>query len=297
MTITRTILLTGVHGQVGFELARTLQGLGRVVALDRRALNLSDLDQIRHVVRELKPTLIVNPAAYTAVDQAETDVTYAMRINAEAPGVLAEEAKRRNAVLIHYSTDYVFDGVKEGAYVEEDAPNPHSMYGQSKRMGECAITEVGGAHLILRTSWVYGQRGKNFLLTMRRLAAERSELQIVDDQMGAPTWAVTIAALTAQIIAQGIAASRSEEMWWRRHTGIYHLSAAGATSWYGFAQAIFALAPPASMPQLMPIRTEHYPRPAKRPANSRLCTDKLAHAFGLQMPDWREALQLCLAAE
>ncbi|CCD29094.1 dTDP-4-dehydrorhamnose reductase (dTDP-4-keto-L-rhamnose reductase) (dTDP-6-deoxy-L-mannose dehydrogenase) (dTDP-L-rhamnose synthetase) [Candidatus Glomeribacter gigasporarum BEG34] len=297
MTSAQTILLTGPNGQVGFELMRTLQGLGRVIALDRNALDLSDVSQIRRVARELKPAVIVNPAAYTAVDQAEEEVAQAMQINAEAPAALAEEAKRLNAVLIHYSTDYVFDGAKEGAYMEDDAPNPRSVYGRSKWMGERAIAEACGAHLILRTSWVYGRRGKNFLLTMRRLAAERSELHIVDDQIGAPTWAVTIAALTAQIVAQGVAASRSDEGWWMRRSGIYHLSAAGATSWYGFARAIFECAPPARTPRLVPINTEQYPRPAKRPAHSRLCTDKLAHTFGLHPPGWRAALQLCLAAD
>ena len=169
-----TILVTGVNGQVGFELARSLQGLGRVIAVDRSALDLADLDRVRSFVRELKPSIIVNPAAYTAVDKAETDVDLAMRINGEAPRVLAEEAARSSAVLIHYSTDYVFDGAKVGPYVESDATSPQNVYGRSKLAGEQAILETGCAHLILRTSWVYGRRGKNFLLTMLKLGAERS---------------------------------------------------------------------------------------------------------------------------
>ncbi|SAL34915.1 dTDP-4-dehydrorhamnose reductase [Caballeronia concitans] len=288
----RTILLTGVNGQVGFELARTLQGLGRVVAVDRSRLDLGDLDQVRRVVRELKPSLIVNPAAYTAVDKAETDVDAAMRANGEAPGVLAEEAKRVGAALVHYSTDYVFDGTKEGAYVEEDAVNPQNVYGKSKLAGEQAIAASGCDHLIFRTSWVYGTRGKNFLLTMLRLGAERDELSVVADQIGAPTWSVTIAALTANVLAQSVAAG---DGWWAEKSGVYHLTAGGSTSWHGFAQAIFELSALEKRPEVKPIPASAYPTPAIRPANSRMSGARLREVFGLEAPDWRDALSLCLA--
>jgi dTDP-4-dehydrorhamnose reductase len=289
----RTILLTGVNGQVGFELARTLQGLGRVVAVDRAGLDLGDLDQIRRVVREVKPSLIVNPAAYTAVDKAESDVDAAMRANGEAPGVLAEEAKRLNAALVHYSTDYVFDGTKDGAYVEDDAVNPQNIYGKSKLAGEQAIAASGCDHLIFRTSWVYGARGKNFLLTMLRLGAERDELSVVADQIGAPTWSVTIAALTANVLAQSMSGA---DDWWAEKSGVYHLTASGSTSWHGFAQAIFDISDLPKKPNVKAIPASSYPTPAARPANSRMSNDKLASTFGVRAPDWQDALRLCLAA-
>ena len=290
----QTILLTGVNGQVGFELARSLQGLGKVVALDRSELDLADLDQVRRVVREVKPGLIVNPAAHTAVDKAETDVEAAIRLNAEAPGVLAEEAKRLGAALIHYSTDYVFDGTKDGAYVESDAVNPQNVYGKSKLAGEQAIAAAGCAHLIFRTSWVYGTRGKNFLLTMLRLGAEREELSVVADQIGAPTWSNTIAALSANVLAQAPAVGEGD--WWQQHSGIYHLTASGVTSWHGFAGAIFEFSDLPRKPVVKPIPAASYPTPAARPANSRISNDKLADTFGVRAPDWRDALRLCMAA-
>ncbi len=289
----QTILLTGVNGQVGFELARSLQGLGKVVALGRNVLDLADLDQVRRVVREVKPGLIVNPAAHTAVDKAETDVEAAMRLNAEAPGVLAEEAKRLGAALVHYSTDYVFDGTKDGAYVESDAVNPQNVYGKSKLAGEQAIAAAGCAHLIFRTSWVYGTRGKNFLLTMLRLGAEREELGVVADQIGAPTWSATIAALSANVLAQTPATGEGD--WWQEHSGTYHLTASGATSWHGFAEAIFEFSDLAKKPVVKPIPASSYPTPAARPSNSRISNDKLASTFGVRAPDWREALRLCMA--
>lgn len=290
----QTILLTGVNGQVGFELARSLQGLGKVVALDRRELDLADLDQVRRVVREVKPGLIVNPAAHTAVDKAETDIEAAMRLNAETPGVLAEEAKRLGAALVHYSTDYVFDGTKDGAYVESDAVNPQNVYGKSKLAGEQAIAAAGCAHPIFRTSWVYGARGKNFLLTMLRLGADRDELSVVADQFGAPTWSNTIAALSASVLAQAPVVGEGD--WWQQHSGIYHLTASGATSWHGFAEAIFEFSDLAKKPVVKPIPAASYPTPAARPANSRISNDKLASTFGVRAPDWREALRLCMAA-
>lgn len=288
-----TILVTGVNGQVGFELLRSLQGLGRVVACDRSMLDLSDLERVRGVVRALKPSIIVNPAAYTAVDKAETDVDAARRLNAEVPRVFAEEAARTGAALVHYSTDYVFDGSKEGAYVETDPTNPQNVYGLTKLEGEQAVAATGCAHLILRTSWVYGRRGKNFLLTMLKLGSERPELRVVADQIGAPTWSKTIATATSHIVAQALAADGSD--WWARHSGVYHFTSAGATSWHGFAEAIFANAMGERAPKVVPIPASDYPVPAKRPSNSRLSHDKLTEAFGLRLPDWADALKLCLS--
>ncbi|MGF6923419.1 dTDP-4-dehydrorhamnose reductase [Paraburkholderia sp. 40] len=289
----RTILVTGVNGQVGYELARTLQGLGNVVAVDRSRLDLSNPDQIRAVVRDLRPALIVNPAAYTAVDKAEEERDLAMCINGEAPGVLAEEAKKLGAALIHYSTDYVFNGTKEGAYVEDDPTDPQNVYGRSKLAGEQAIAASGVNHLVLRTSWVYGTRGKNFLLTMLRLGADRPELKVVADQFGAPTWCNTIATLSAHLCAQSFAAEDGAK-WWDERSGIYHLCAGDSTSWHGFASAIFELADLPNRPNTLPIPAADYPTPAKRPANSRMSNDKLARVFGLVAPHWRDALKLCL---
>ncbi|KMY86504.1 dTDP-4-dehydrorhamnose reductase [Candidatus Paraburkholderia calva] len=291
----RTILLTGVSGQVGFELARSLQGLGNVVAVERGRLDLGDIDQVRQVVRDVKPSWIVNPAAYTAVDRAESDVDDAMRANGEAPGLLAEEAKRLGALLVHYSTDYVFDGMKNGAYVEADATGPQNVYGKSKLAGEQAIAASGCDHLIFRTSWVYGARGRNFLLTMLRLGAKRDEMSVVADQYGAPTWATTIATLTSGVLTQSAALHGDAAREWRRaRSGVYHLTASGATSWHGFAEAIFDMAGGDRKPVVKPISMASYPTPAQRPGNSRMSNDKLATTFGLRAPDWREALRLCL---
>src|SRR5580765_5291358 len=286
-----TILVTGVNGQVGFELLRSLQGLGRIVPCDRSMLDLSDPDRACAVVRAVKPSIIVNAAAYTAVDKAETDVDAARRLNASVPCVLAEEAAKSGAVLIHYSTDYVFDGMKAGAYVETDATNPQSVYGLTKLEGEQAITATGCAHLILRTSWVYGRRGRNFLLTMLKLGSERPELRVVADQIGAPTWSKTIAVATSHIIAQGA----GDADWWTQRSGVYHFTSAGATSWHGFAEAIFAIAMGECAPKVAPIPASDYPVPARRPANSRMALDKLAEAFGLRMAAWDDALRLCLS--
>jgi dTDP-4-dehydrorhamnose reductase len=287
------ILVTGVSGQVGFELLRSLQGLGRVVACDRSMVDLSALDRVRAIVRELKPSIIVNPAAYTAVDKAEIDVDAARRLNADVPRVFAEEAAKIGATLIHYSTDYVFDGTKDGAYVETDATNPQNVYGLTKLEGEQAIAATSCAHLILRTSWVYGRRGKNFLLTMLKLGSERPELRVVADQIGAPTWSKTIAVATSHIVAQGIAAGGGE--WWRERSGVYHFSAAGETSWHGFAEAIFATAIGERAPKVVPILASEYPVPATRPANSRMAHEKLTNVFGLRLPAWDAGLRLCLS--
>ena len=284
------ILLTGKTGQVGWELQRTLAGLGRVRAMDSNELNLAKPDVIRAVIAETKPNIIVNAAAYTAVDQAESEPDVAMAINSVAPGIFAEEAKKINAVLVHYSTDYVFDGNKSSPYLETDAPAPVNIYGQSKLEGERAIAAVDGCYLTIRTSWVYGARGKNFLLTMLRLAKERTELKIVDDQIGAPTWSRMIAEATALMLAKGLGALAD-------YKGLYHLSAAGKTSWHGFALRILenaTLLPPHTGLQVIPIYTSAYPTPAKRPKNSLLNNAKLTRAFGLALPDWQDALDLCM---
>ena len=285
------ILLTGKTGQVGYELNRSLQGLGKIVALDRNKMDLANLDQVRSVIREVRPTLIVNPAAYTAVDQAESEPKLAMRINAEAPAVMAEEAKKLGAAMIHYSTDYVFDGNKSVTYIEGDATCPINVYGHTKLAGERAIQAAGIPHLILRTSWVYGKYGKNFFLSMLRLAQERDELRIIADQYGSPTWSRTIADSTAHIIAQ----INAETQWhdrWQEVSGLYHMSAQGRTSWHGFAQAIFAHVSVTKRPIITPIVTEEYPLPASRPKNSVLSCERFINTFN-SLPLWTSALDLC----
>ncbi|MES2934278.1 MAG: dTDP-4-dehydrorhamnose reductase [Pseudomonadota bacterium] len=289
------ILVTGKTGQVGYELERSLQGLGQVIALDRAQMDLSNLAQVREVIRSIKPQLIVNPAAYTAVDQAEKEPELAMRINAEAPGVMAEEARTIGAAMIHYSTDYVFDGSKNSPYVETDPTCPINVYGRSKLAGEQAIQAADIPHLILRTSWVYGMRGKNFLLTMLRLAQERDALRIIGDQHGAPTWCRTIADTTAHIVAQMRRAGEPGEVLpaqLKPYSGIYHLTALGHTTWCGFAESILAHSSVPKKPTLTPIRTEEYPLPAARPLNSRLSCERLRTTF-CDLPVWHEALRLC----
>ena len=290
------ILLTGARGQVGWELRRTLGCLGEVVALDSKALNLADVAAIRQKVREIAPTVIVNPAAYTAVDKAEHEAELARAVNAEAPGVLAEEAERLGALLVHYSTDYVFNGSGTTPWREDDACDPLNVYGATKLAGERAIQATGCRHLIFRTSWVYGARGGNFLLTMRRLMRERPELKIVADQTGAPTWCRDLAEATAQVLSQiNAPASGSDqhaEPW-----GVYHMTSAGETSWHGFAQAIQTLDGTDASARLTPIPGSEYPTPARRPLNSRLNNDKLEQTFGLRLQDWRTALALCLNVE
>ena len=286
------ILLTGIHGQVGYELERSLQGLGQIIALDRHRMDLANLAQVRDVIRAVKPDLIVNPAAYTAVDQAEIEPELAMRINGEAPAVMAEEARRLGAAMIHYSTDYVFDGTRTTPYLETDPTCPVNMYGASKLAGEQAIRAAGIAHLILRTSWVYGMRGKNFLLTMLRLAQERAQLRIVADQHGAPTWCRTIADTTARIVAQSQGSPDARE-WWRQRSGTYHLTAQGQTTWFGFTQAILEHAGIAEKPVLVPIQSHEYPLPARRPSHSVLSSERLMTTF-CSLPAWQDSLRLCL---
>jgi dTDP-4-dehydrorhamnose reductase len=294
------ILLAGRSGQVGYELERSLQGLGQIVAVARSRMELANPAQLREVIRTVRPALIVNPAAYTAVDLAECEPDLAMRINAEAPAVMAEEARRLGAALIHYSTDYVFDGAKADGYVEEDIPNPQNVYGRSKLAGEQAIQASGVPHLILRTSWVYGTRGRNFLRTVQRLAQERDELRIVADQFGAPTWSRTIADATAHMLAKllGKAGAKGErciaDETWHDHAGLYHLTAQGKTSWYGFTQEIVAQLVLPHKPVVVAISTAEYPLPARRPQNSVLCSEKFMRTF-CSLPDWKSALRLCLA--
>lgn len=284
----RKILLTGKNGQVGWELQRTLATLGEVVALGQAEMDLANPDMIIKTLRDVKPDLIVNAAAYTAVDQAESEPDLAMAINGTAPGIIAQEAKRLGAVLIHYSTDYVFDGTKSTPYIEHYHPNPINAYGRSKLAGEQAIQAVDVPHLIFRTSWVYGARGKNFLLTIQRLARERPLLRVIEDQFGAPTWCRLLAEATAQVVAQG----RGDLAGYiRQHRGIYHMTCAGQTSWYGFARAILCQELGATV-QLQPIPSVEHPTPAVRPMYSVLNNVQLAQTFGITLPTWTDALSI-----
>lgn len=285
------ILLTGAEGQLGWELQRALAPLGAMVALDRGAMDLSDPDRVRARVREIDPGLIVNAAAFTAVDRAEAEEAAAYAVNAVGPGVLAEEAKRSKAWFVHYSTDYVFDGEKSDAYTEEDQPNPLNVYGRSKLAGEAAVAAVGGQHLVFRTSWVYASRRSNFLQTMLRLGAEREELRVVDDQHGAPTWARMIAEATSLALVQ----VTRRQLEHPAVTGTYHLTCGGSTSWHGFAQAIFNEASMPKPPRVAAITSAEYPTPARRPRNSVLSNTKFEQVFGVRLPHWRAALAACLA--
>jgi dTDP-4-dehydrorhamnose reductase len=283
------ILVFGRVGQVGWELRHKLACLGQVSNVDFPEVDFSKPDTVRAAIREVAPMVIVNAAAYTAVDKAEATPEPAWAINASGPGVIAEEAKRLGALMVHYSTDYVYDGSKQGPWVETDTPNPLNVYGETKLAGDEAIAAVGGDYLILRTSWVYGARGSNFLLTMLRVAKERPELRIIDDQIGSPTTSECIAQATAQILAQVISPAGSGLA---GRSGVYHLTNAGQTTWFGFAKAF--LSRQATCPGLTPITTSEYPLPAKRPVNSVLSCGKLAETFGVRMPDWELALDLVL---
>jgi dTDP-4-dehydrorhamnose reductase len=295
-----------VNGQVGHELSVFLPGVGRLTSLTRQQLDLSKPDEIRRVVRTVKPNLIVNPAAYTAVDKAESEEQLARDINACAPGVLAEEAKRIGALIVHYSTDYVFDGMKNSPYSEDDSTNPQNVYGRTKLEGERAIQASGAAHLIFRTAWVYGSRGRNFFLTILRLATQREELKIVSDQVGAPTSSKEIAKATTKILA-GIYAGNQDPSSLPDMSGVYHMNAAGETTWFEFAKAIldraermdsavawFAAATnnsPLVARRVLPITTNEYPTPARRPAYSVLSNAKLDRTFHLQLPHWQSQLE------
>lgn len=290
------ILLTGGTGQIGWEIQRALAPLGQVLAPSSRELNLTDSTRLRDTVRQLRPRLIVNAAAYTAVDAAETDVDAAHALNAVAPGVLAEEAARLGAPIVHYSTDYVFDGRKATPYREDDAPNPLNVYGRTKLAGEIAVAAAGEQHLIFRTSWVYGLRGKNFLLTIRRLAAEREELRIVDDQWGAPTWCRAIAGATAEVLSRLLREDRFELS--DAQSGLYHLTARGETTWCRFARAIIATDPTLSARRAVTVHaisTAEYPTPAMRPARSVLSSERLMRQFGTSVEGWDGQLEDCVS--
>jgi dTDP-4-dehydrorhamnose reductase len=287
----RKILIFGCSGQVGWELRHKLACLGQMSAMGSAEVDFSRPDSIRKAVRAAEPAVIVNAAAYTAVDKAESEPEVAAAINSTAPGVLAEEAKRLGSILVHYSTDYVFDGAKQSSYAETDAPNPLNVYGKTKLAGDEAIQSAGGDYLILRTSWVYGARGSNFLFTMLRLAKERAELRIVDDQTGAPTTSECIAQATADILAQLLGPQGGGL---RGRSGIYNLTSAGETTWFGFAKAFLTKRYGAATPNLIPIPTSEFPRPARRPANSRLSSQRLEETFGVRMPHWEHALSLVL---
>jgi len=286
------ILLTGKYGQVGFELRSALAPLGEIVAVDHHECDLADPAAIRRLVAEVAPQIIVNPAAYIAVDKAESEPELAQAINATAPGILGQEAKKLGALVVHYSTDYVFDGTKAGAYTEDDTPNPQSVYGKTKLAGEQALQQSGADHLIFRTSWVFGAHGGNFAKTMLRLAAERDALKIVADQHGAPTSAALLADVTAQAIGRYQREGRASFPF-----GLYHLVAGGLTTWHAYAQTVVRAAEAAGKPlkvkadDIAPIATTDYPLPAPRPANSHLDTRRLQATFGLRLPDWQRGLE------
>jgi dTDP-4-dehydrorhamnose reductase len=293
------ILILGSTGQLGRELQRSFAATGSVdrsvdgsiVAAGRNDVDLAHSDQIRAFVRGVKPNLILNAAAYTAVDRAESEPQLAYAINAECPRILAEEALALNALLVHYSTDYVFDGSKSGSWIETDTPAPLNAYGTSKLAGEQALLAVGGRILIFRTSWVYGPHGSNFLLTMLRLGRERDRLSIVDDQFGAPTTSIALARASRAIVTGILGGQFGSTHDW---AGLYHMTCSGSTTWFGFARAIFAgpgqlLA--AKVPEIMPIGTSEYPTPAARPRNSVLSNEKLGARFGVQLPSWQSALE------
>jgi dTDP-4-dehydrorhamnose reductase len=302
------ILLIGSSGQVGHELAGILPRVGEIVIPDRSTLDLTRGSDITQIIHDVHPRIIVNAAAYTAVDLAEKEPEKARAINTEAPAAMAAGAAELNALLVHYSTDYVFDGSKESPYVEEDATNPLNVYGQTKLDGENAIRDSGCRHLILRTAWVYATRGKNFLLTILRLASQREELRIVSDQIGAPTWAREIARATGSMLERHAAMSAGDTP----PTGTFHVTAGGTTNWHAFASAIVdeAAKLPGANPwlsaalsggslvtkRITPISTADYPTPARRPAYSVLSNERLTTAYRLQLPEWRDQLKAALGS-
>lgn len=304
------ILLTGKTGQLGRELAPLLHPIGKVTALDRAQLDLTQPDEIRRIIREARPNVIVNAAAYTAVDKAESDEALAQAINAAAPAVMAEEARKIGALLVHYSTDYIFDGAKRTPYEEDDSPNPLNVYGRTKLEGERAIQESGPAYLIFRTAWVYAREGRNFLRTVLRLATEKEELRIVRDQRGAPTSSAEVAAATVKVLSP-LFSSGSGSLHGTHVSGIYHMTAGGETTWYDFACRILELAAgrpdadwfraatagrPLIARRVLPIVTSEFPTPARRPAYSVLANGKLNDAFGVALPHWEEQLRAVFCA-
>jgi dTDP-4-dehydrorhamnose reductase len=304
--MTLRILLAGATGQVGRALAGLLPHLGDVTALDRQHFDLAKPEQLRDVIRSLCPELIVNAAAHTGVDRAESEEGIAQAVNADAPRVIADEAKKVGAALVHYSTDYIFDGTKRTPYVEDDPPHPQNAYGRTKLAAERAITESGVPHLIFRTAWVYDREGRNFLRTILRLATQREELRVVQDQTGAPTWSCEIALASLQILKRMYAEGNTLESF-AEFGGTYHMTAAGETSWYGFAKVIMEEASHCSLDRdwfaaaterhplitrrIIPISTDEYPTPACRPAYSVLSNARLAERFGVDLPDWRTQLR------
>ncbi len=290
------VLIVGNNGQVGVELKRSFAGYGEVIGVDRESVDLAQPDQVRALVRRFEPEIILNAAAYTAVDRAESEKDLATAINADAPRILAEEALRFNALLVHYSTDYVFDGAKLSPWTEEDAPAPLNAYGATKLAGEEAILQTGGRVLVFRTSWVYGPHGSNFLLTMLRLGRQRDALSIVSDQIGSPTTSIELARATHAIVSEVIAGRCGPTEDW---AGLYHMTCSGSISWCGFAQAIFARAGKlldGKVPVITPIKSEEYPTPAKRPHNSVLSNAKLEAHFGVRLAPWETALDAVIQA-
>jgi dTDP-4-dehydrorhamnose reductase len=311
--VTGPILITGKNGQVGFELQRVFKDAGPTIALDRDAMDLSKPDSLRRTIADLRPSIIINAAAYTAVDLAEEEPDYAQMVNGNAPGIMAEEAKKLGALFIHYSTDYVFDGSKRAPYVETDQPNPINAYGMTKLIGERAIESSGANYLIFRTSWVYSTRGRNFLLTILRLAREREELKIVNDQIGIPNWSHAIAEATAAVIRKIQKKPTSKPSRGRPRSkdlsGIYHMAGSGQTSWFGFAEAILDHIHKGAFPdtvmgqvpitakRVLPITTAEYPTRARRPAYSVLDSTKLKQTFAVELPPWPDQLKSAVHTE
>ena len=291
------ILLTGKNGQVGSELNKILSQFGEVIATGRNEMNLADPSQIRRVVQQVKPELIINAGAYTAVDKAESDQELAKAVNGIAPKILAEEAKNKDALLIHYSTDYSYNGeMNHRPYLESDSTAPNSIYGKTKLEGDQAIEKSGASHLIFRTGWVYSKRGESFLRTILTLAKEKKELRIVNDQTGTPTWCRSIAEATCKAI-KNILEKREDSLskTVSNISGVYHMTCQGETNWHGFAQTILKLSYPDNMPKLLAISTKEYPTPAIRPTYSVLSNSKLKKNFGIQLPHWEHALKQCLS--
>lgn len=289
------ILIVGYAGQVGVELQRSFSGAGHIVCHDRDTVDLAVPEQVSAMVRGAAPDIILNAAAYTAVDRAESEPEAAFAINAKAPGIMAEEARRTGALLVHYSTDYVYDGTKLDPWIETDKPNPLSVYGSTKLEGDNAIQQASGRYLIFRTSWVYGPHGSNFLLTMLRLAREREILRIVDDQFGAPTSSIELADATRMIVDGVLAGKYGSGREW---SGLYHMTCGGSASWCGFAKSIFAQAGSlldSKAPQVEPIAARDYPVPAIRPRNSVLSNEKLFTHFGIRLASWESALDAVLS--
>jgi dTDP-4-dehydrorhamnose reductase len=293
--MTLRLLLLGNTGQLGWELQRTLAPLGEVIALDYPELNLGDPESVRPVVRAASPQVIVNATAYTAVDRAESEIDLAMAINARAPGVLAEEAQSLGAALIHFSTDYVFDGAKGAPYLETDAPNPLNIYGRSKLAGEQAIEDIGGACLVLRTSWVYSLRRDSFVTKALHWARQQKTLRLVTDQVGNPTWARMLAEITALLLARG---DQQVVPWLSERAGLYHLAGDGYASRFDWGQAVLRLDPQRGdqvAEELLPALTADFVTPAQRPLFSALDCTKFQQTFGLKLPNWLSALQLAMA--